>query len=77
MLSYDLETRQREDIGLLKTDDGRFAYGIGAAETDKEGRVWFVGAFEEPDPDYAVRTISKVYPYSMGLGCYDPNQNDK
>lgn len=77
MLSYDLESGQREDIGLLKTDDGRYAYGIGAAESDKEGRVWFVGAFEEPDPDYVVRTISKVYPYSMGLGCYDPNMNDK
>lgn len=76
LISYDLESGERDDIGLLKSHDGRYAYGMGAAETDSKGRVWFVGAFEEPDPDYVVRK-SSVFPYSMGLGCYDPNQNDQ
>ncbi|KPL26221.1 MAG: hypothetical protein AMS23_02585, partial [Bacteroides sp. SM1_62] len=40
MVSYDLETGEREEIGMLKTPDGRYAFGMGAAETDKEGRIW-------------------------------------
>ena len=77
MVSYDLAKGERKDIGMLKTEDGRYAYGMGAAETDKEGRIWFVGAFEEPDPEYVVRKMSGVFPYSLGLGCYDPNMNNK
>jgi len=77
MVSYDLESGEREDIGMLKTEDGRYSYGMGAAETDSKGRVWFVGAFEEPDPEYVVRKMRGKYPYSLGLGCYDPNQNSK
>ena len=75
MVSYDLESGQTTDIGLLQATDGRWAYGMGGAETDREGRIWFVGAFEEPDPDYVVREISGSFPYSMGLGCYDPRQS--
>jgi hypothetical protein len=79
MVSYDLETGKIEDLGMLKTEDGRYGYGMGAAETDKDGRIWFVGAFEEPDPDYVVRMMRGKFPYSLGLGCYDPeiNNNNK
>jgi len=45
---------------------------MGGTETDSQGRIWFVGAFEEPDPDYVVRKIRDKFPYSLGLGCYDP-----
>jgi len=72
MISYDLKTGQREDIGLLRTPDGRYAYGLGGAETDKHGRIWVVGAFEETDEEYVVRRINGIYPYSMQLACYDP-----
>ncbi|UCH61906.1 MAG: hypothetical protein JSU77_08830 [Fidelibacterota bacterium] len=72
MISYDLETGERRDIGLLRADDGRWAYGMGGAETDRQGRIWFVGAFEESDPGYVARKIRNKFPYSMGLGCYDP-----
>ncbi|RKY08988.1 MAG: hypothetical protein DRP65_08370 [Planctomycetota bacterium] len=75
MVSYDLKTGQRRDIGTLRSDDGRYVYGLGAAETDSSGKIWFAGAFEEPDEDYVVRKISAKYPYSLGLGCYDPFQN--
>ncbi len=74
MVSYDLVTGEREEIGMLKTPDGRYAFGMGAAETDKEGRIWFVGAFEEPDPQYAVMKMSGKFPYSLGLGCYEPDR---
>ena len=72
LVSYDLESGKTEDVGLLRAQDGRYAYGTGAADTDKDGKIWFVGAFEEPNPDYVVRKMRGEFPYSMGLGCYDP-----
>jgi len=77
LLSYDLETEIIEDIGTMITkDDGSFAYGMGAAETDREGKVWFVGAFEEKDPNYVVGKMRGNSPYSLGLGCYDPSEKN-
>lgn len=75
LVSYDLESGHVEDIGLLRAEDGRYAYGMGGAETDRHGRIWFVGAFEEPDPQLRARQIGERYPYSMGLGCFDPNNH--
>lgn len=73
LVSYELDTGTIEDIGTLQTqDNGSFAYGMGAAETDAQGRIWFVGAFEEKDDDYVVRKIKGQFPYSLGLGVYDP-----
>jgi hypothetical protein len=74
LVSYDLSSGEVEDIGTLITkDDGSYAYGMGAADTDAEGRVWFVGAFEEKDPAYVVNGMRRRNPYSLGLGCYDPS----
>lgn len=75
LLSYDLESGEIENIGTMKTkDDGSFAYGMGAAETGPEGKIWFVGAFEEKDPKYVVSKMRGNSPYSLGLGCYDPSE---
>jgi hypothetical protein len=60
----------------MTKDDGSFAYGMGAAETDREGKVWFVGAFEEKDPKYVVGKMRGNSPYSLGLGCYDPSEKN-
>ena len=75
LVSFDLNSDKLEDLGLLKTKDGRYAYGMGAADTDKEGNVWFVGAFEEPNQEYEVRKLSGQFPYSLGLGCYSPDKS--
>ncbi len=76
LVSYDLESGKIQDYGTLVTsDDGSYAYGMGAAETDREGKVWFVGAFEEKDPKYVVRNLSGSFPYSLGVGCFDPAKN--
>ena len=75
LVSYDIDAGEIEDIGMLITkDDGSFAYGMGAADTDSEGRIWFVGAFEEKDQKYFVRKMRGSFPYSLGLGCYDPSE---
>lgn len=73
MIGYDLRTGKREDIGLLRAADGRYAYGMEGAKTDADGKIWFVGAFEEPDSRYAAREMEGRFPYSMGLGCYHPS----
>jgi len=71
MISFDMETGQRTDIGLLKTKDGRLVMGLGGAQADPSGKIWFVGSFEENDPKYKVREINGMG-YSLELGCYDP-----
>jgi hypothetical protein len=70
LVTYDLKSGKREDLGVLRTADGRTASGMGGAQVDKDGRLWFVGAFVEPDPRY--RAGRGRRPYSMGLGCYNP-----
>ena len=72
LMSYDLNTQARSEIGLLRAQDGRFAYGMGGAKVDAQGRLWFVGAFEEPDARFAAGKIQGRYPYSLGLGMYEP-----
>jgi hypothetical protein len=72
MVSYDLASKRVDDIGLLRGADGRYAYGMQGAKVDKDGKVWFVGAFEEPNPEYEAGRMRRKFSYSMGLGCYDP-----
>ncbi len=69
---YDLEKGELDDLGILQGIDGRHVYGLGGAQADKEGRIWFVGAFEEPNEAFVAGNIQGEFPYSMGLGCYDP-----
>ena len=69
LLSYDLKTRERTDLGILKPTDGSLAIGMGAAETDKDGKVWFVGSFYQPEETLK---INGGFQSAMGLGCYDP-----
>jgi hypothetical protein len=74
LVSYDISSGEIEDLGTLITkDDGSYAYGMGAADTDSQGRVWFVGAFEEKNPAFVVNGMGRRNPYSLGLGCYDPS----
>ncbi|NND07355.1 MAG: hypothetical protein HKN87_13340 [Saprospiraceae bacterium] len=75
MVSYDLSNDVVEDIGTLITlDDNSRVYGMGAADTDAQGRVWFIGAFEEKDTKFVVRNMRGEFPYSLGLGCYKPKE---
>lgn len=71
LVCYDLRTGERSDLGLMRAKDGRYAYGLGAAKVDAKGRLWVVGAFEEPDPARAAQPDSGQLPYSLGLACYE------
>lgn len=72
LLSYDLKTGKREDLGVLKTIDGRRCFGMQGMQIDAQGRVWFMGAFEELDPKRAAGKLLDKVDYSLGLGLYDP-----
>jgi hypothetical protein len=71
LVSYDLETGEVEDLGIIRGRDGRVSLGMGAADTDKDGRIWFVGAFHEHDDKYVAHHVRGL-PYSLVLGVYDP-----
>lgn len=72
LMSYDLKSGKREDHGVLKTKDGRRCFGMQGMQIDAEGRVWFMGAFEEPDPKLAAGRLLGQVDYALGLGLYDP-----
>jgi hypothetical protein len=69
LISYDLKTGEREDLGILNPTDGSWANGMEAAETDKDGKVWFVGSFRQTEE---LIKINGGFPNAVGLGCYDP-----
>ena len=49
LVSYDLKTGVRTDHGVLRTKDGRRCYGMQGMKVSADGRIWFMGAFDEPD----------------------------
>ncbi len=72
LMSYDMKTGAKTELGVPRAADGRRAYGMGAAKVGRDGKVWFVGAFEEPDPKLAAGSIRGDHHFSLGLGCFDP-----
>jgi hypothetical protein len=69
LVTYDLKTGVREDVGILVPTDGSYARGMEGAATDKDGKVWFVGSFEQSDE---ALKINGGFRSALGLGCYDP-----
>ena len=72
LVSYDLKTGAQTDHGILRTTDGRRCYGMQGMKIDAAGRIWFLGAFDEPDPRLAAGKMQDRIPYCMGLGMFDP-----
>lgn len=78
LVVYDLATKQRRELGILRTQDGRRVFGLGGACTGKkDGKIYFVGALEEPDPARVANRIDNRWPFSMGLVCYTPEKTGK
>lgn len=73
LITYDLASGKREELGVMRTHDGRRVFGLGGACTgQKDGKIYFVGAVEEPDPKKVVNKIDDRWPYSMALISYTP-----
>ena len=68
LVVYDPATGQRQELGMMRTADGRKIFGLGGACTGKkDGRLYFVGAIEERDERHVVNKIDNRWPYSMTL----------
>lgn len=75
LVEYDLASGKRREIGVMRTHDGRNVFGLGGACTGrKDGKLYFVGAVEEPDPKLAANKIDNKWPYSMTLLSWTPGQ---
>jgi hypothetical protein len=75
LIVYDLDKKERRELGLLRTQDGRRVFGLGGACTGrKDGNIYFVGAVEERDPKRVANKIDNKWPFSMALLCYAPEE---
>jgi hypothetical protein len=72
LITYDLKTRRRENLGLLRTTGGAHVFGCGAATCGPDGTIYFVGGVEEKDPAKAAGKTGGVAPYALRLLLYKP-----
>ena len=72
LITYDLKTRRRENLGMLRTRDGSHVFGCGAATCGPDGTVYFVGGVEEKDPAKAAGKAGGIAPYALRLLLYKP-----
>lgn len=73
LIEYDPATNRRRELGVMRTEDGRKVFGLGGACAGrKDGKIYFVGAVEERDPDRVANKIDDRWPYSMALLGYTP-----
>lgn len=68
LIEYNLKTKQRREIGLMETSDGRIIYGLGGAVYSPiDKKLYFAGAVEEKDPSKVAGEIDGTWHYSMAL----------
>lgn len=74
LVLYDLQTKQRRELGIMRTQDDRKVFGLGGACTGAvDGKIYFVGAVEERDAKRVANKIDDRWPYSMALLSYTPD----
>ena len=72
LIAYNLKTGRREDMGSLRTTDGRHVFGCEAATCGPDGTIYFCGAVEENDPEKATGRIAGKYSSALKLLIYKP-----
>ncbi len=76
LITYDLNTGKREDLGEMLLEDGRRVLGTNAADTGPDGTIYMVGAIEvRPQagkPVEAGGKIQDVY-FRLALLIYHPH----
>ncbi len=70
LITYDLKARQRTNLGMLKTRDGRHVFGCGGAAAGPDGTIYLCGAVEEKDPQKAAGKVAGTHPFIMELLIY-------
>jgi hypothetical protein len=74
LIGYDLKSRQRLNLGMLKTTDGRHVFGCGGAASAPDGTIYLGAAVEEKDPQKAAGNAAGTHPFAMRLLIYRPKK---
>lgn len=72
LITYDLKAGRRENLGMLRTADGRHVYGCGGAAAGQDGTIYLGAAVEVKDPRREAGKVAGVYPFAMELLLYRP-----
>ena len=72
LIVYDLRVGRRENLGVLKTSDGRHVFGCGGAAAGIDGTIYLGAAVEEQDPQQAAGKVAGAHPFVMRLLIYKP-----
>ncbi|MFN7999063.1 MAG: hypothetical protein U0Q18_35910 [Bryobacteraceae bacterium] len=68
LITYDLNTGKREDLGEMILEDGSRVLGTNAADTGPDGTIYMVGAIEvKPQPGRPVEAAGKIGSVSFRL----------
>jgi hypothetical protein len=75
LLTYDLKTGKKEDLGEMHLPDGRAVLGTNSADTGPDGTIYFVGAVaakeSAEDEKQSAGKIGDI-PYRLALFIYHP-----
>jgi len=72
LIVWDLKSGRRENLGVLRTTDGRHVFGCGGAAAGPDGTVYLGAAVEENDPQKAAGKVAGAHPFAMRLLIYRP-----
>ncbi len=73
LLVYDLKTKKRTDLGVMRTTDGRRVFGCEGASVGPDGTLYLCGQVEMKDPKNATRhTRTENVPIALRLIVYKP-----
>jgi hypothetical protein len=72
LVVYDLKSRERTNLGMLKTKDGRNVYGCGGAAAGRDGTIYLCCATEVKDPQEAAGKVAGERDEPCYLFSFDP-----
>jgi len=76
LLVYDLKTKERTDLGVMRTTDGRRVFGCEGASVGPDGTLYLCGQVEMKNLKNATRhTRTENCPIAMRLIIYKPDFN--
>jgi hypothetical protein len=80
LLTYDLQTGAKEDLGEMRLSDGRRVIGLNSADTGRDGSIYFVGAIEVgKEPGHSAESAGTIggVPYRLALIIYHPKRSGR
>lgn len=73
LVMYEISSRRRTDLGVMKTSDGRRVFGCEGASVGPDGKLYLCGQVEQKDKTKATAMAGNI-PVALELIIYDPKQ---